>query len=83
MKLFEIISLVLSTIAFAFSCWLVFWTNAAVKFARRHNYAESKFLQRHPFSSIASKSWYPVYLRCQGIWMWLVIVVLLYLVFRK
>jgi hypothetical protein len=53
------------TIAIAFSCWLVFWTNSAVKFAQSR--------RQNPKSRIASEPWYPLWLRFEGMWLWVMI----------
>ena len=51
--------------------WLcVFKTGMLVKWGR-DNYEKSKFVRAYPFSSIVSKEWYPIYLRCAGVFMWL------------
>ena len=31
------------------------------------SYAKSKFVQSYPFSSMVTKSWYPIYIRCAGV----------------
>jgi len=65
MSPYDALVIVVATIAFAFSCWLVFWTHSAVKFAQS--------LQRSPRSHLAWEPWYPLYLRFEGIWMWFMI----------
>jgi len=62
---YRVLLIAVTTIAVAFSCWLVFWTESAVKFAQSR--------RAGPQSHIASEPWYPMWLRFQGIWMWAVI----------
>ncbi len=73
MDSFRLALVVVATIAFAFSCWLVFWTDAAVKFARTHTYRDADPAQETRRSHIAFEPWYPLYLRFEGIWMWILI----------
>jgi len=61
----DVILYVVATIAFAFSCWLVFWTHSAVKF--------SQLLKNSPRSHLAFEPWYPLFLRFEGIWLWVMI----------
>ncbi len=48
----------------------VFKTKMLVAWGQK-NYAKSKFVQSYPFSSMVTKSWYPVYIRCAGVFIWL------------
>ena len=57
----DVILDVVVTIAFAFSCWLVFWTQSAVKFS------QSRKKSRR--SRLAFEPWYPLFLRFEGIWL--------------
>jgi len=66
--------IIIAAIAFAFSCWLVFWTQSAVKFA------QSRQTGRNP--GIAFEPWYPTWVRFEGIWMWVMIAILLSIAFR-
>lgn len=66
---------VVATIAFAFSCWLVFWTDSAVKFAQARQTSD-------PRSRIASEPWYPLWLRFEGIWLWVMMGFILPSAFR-
>jgi hypothetical protein len=52
---------VVVTLAFAFSCWLIFWTKSAVKF--------SQSLKKSLRSRLAFEPWYPLFLRFEGIWL--------------
>ena len=57
----DVVLNVVVTIAFAFSCWLVFWTKSAVKFS------QSRKKSRR--SRLAFEPWYPLFLRFEGIWL--------------
>jgi hypothetical protein len=35
------------------------------------NYEKSKFVQSYPFSNMVLKPWYPTYIRCAGVFIWL------------
>ena len=65
MGLYGVILTAVTTIAVAFSCWLVFFTASAVKFAQS--------LQGDQQSGVAYEPWYPMWLRFEGIWMWVMI----------
>jgi len=56
-------------IASVFACWLVFWTKSAVKVAQSLQGARSQN---------ASEPWYPLWLRFEGIWLWIMLTFLLY-----
>ena len=43
------------------------------------NYAKSKLVQSYPFSGMVTKSWYPVYIRCAGVFIWLGVLTIDYL----
>jgi hypothetical protein len=34
------------------------------------SYVKSKFIQGYPLSSMVTKPWYPVYIRCAGVFIW-------------
>jgi hypothetical protein len=36
----------------------------------RKSYVKSKFIQGYPLSSMVTKPWYPVYIRCAGVFIW-------------
>ncbi len=65
--------------------WLcIFRTSMLVNWGRT-NHAKSKLVQAYPFSSLVLKPWYPVYIRCAGIFIWvfdLAFLVLLFLSHR-
>jgi hypothetical protein len=44
----------------------IFKTKMLVAWGQR-SYAKSRFIQGNPLSSMVTKSWYPVYIRCGGI----------------
>jgi len=48
----------------------IFKTKMLVVWGQR-SYAKSKLLQNYPFSNMVTKPWYPVYIRCAGVFIWL------------
>jgi hypothetical protein len=56
-------------IAFAYACWLVFWTQSAVRFAQSRPGKRQR--------PIAFESWYPAWVRFEGIWLLLMIAFIL------
>jgi hypothetical protein len=76
----KIIWLVILSLGFAVCGWLcVFRTNMLVTWGRRP-YEKSKFVRAYPFSNIVMKPWYPTYIRCAGIFIWLWALAVIYLV---
>jgi hypothetical protein len=75
MNSYQLPLLVIATIALAFACWLVFWTNSAVRFA------QSRPASRHP--NFAFEPWYPTWLRFEGIWLMVMIAFLVTLRFAS
>jgi len=57
----------------------IFKTSMLVAWGQR-SYAKSKFVQSNPLSSMVTKSWYPVYIRCAGLFIWLWALTIDYLV---
>jgi hypothetical protein len=58
-------------LGFAACGWLcVFRTGVVVGWGRK-NYERSKFVQSYPFSNVVLKPWYPIYIRCAGIFLWI------------
>jgi hypothetical protein len=58
-------------IGFGYCGWLcLFRTNKVVGWGRK-NYARSKFAQSLPTASLVTKPWYPIYIRCAGVFIWL------------
>jgi hypothetical protein len=71
--------LVIMVLGFAVCGWLgVFKTNMVVAMGRK-NYEKSKFLRSSPLSGIVLKPWYPTYIRCVGIFIWLWALAIVYL----
>jgi hypothetical protein len=80
---FGVIWLVIMSGVFAVCGWFcVFRTNMLVTWGRK-NYEKSKFVQAYPFSNVVQKSWYPTYIRCAGIFIWLWALAILFLVTVK
>ena len=48
----------------------IFKTKMLVEWAQR-SYTRSRFVRAYPFSNTVMKSWYPVYIRCAGVFIWL------------
>ncbi len=46
----------------------------------RGTYTKNKFVQSYPFSNMVTKPWYPVYIRCAGVFIWLWALAIDYLV---
>ena len=69
MSPYDVILYTVATIAFAFSCWLVFWTDSAVTFAQS--------LKKSPRSDLAREPWYPLFLRFEGMWLWVMLAFIL------
>ena len=80
MTTFKVAWLVIAGLAFAGCGYLcIFRTNMLVGWGRK-NYEKSKFVQAYPFSNMVLKSWYPTYIRCAGIFIWLWGLAIIYLV---
>ncbi len=67
----------MSAILAIFAWFCVFRTNTLVTRARK-NHEKSKFAQAFPFSGQVLKPWYPTYIRCAGILIWLSTLAILY-----
>jgi hypothetical protein len=37
----------------------------------RRNYEKHKIVQWYPFSNLVLKPWYPLYIRCAGVFIWI------------
>ena len=57
----------------------IFKTKLLVAWGER-SYAKSKFVRSYPLSSMVTKPWYPVYIRCAGVFIWLWALTIDYLV---
>jgi len=85
MTAFGAIWLSVFILGFAVCGWLcVFRTSMLVEWGRR-NYAKSRTLQAYPFPNIVLKPWYPTYIRCAGIflWMWDLAIILMVLLTHR
>ena len=58
--------------AFFYACGglCVFKTKTVVGWGQR-SYAKSKLVQSYPLSGMVTKPWYPIYIRCAGVFIWL------------
>jgi len=70
---------VLSGVFYVCGGLCIFKTKMLVAWGQR-SYAKSKFVQSYPFSNMVTKSWYPVYIRCAGGFIWLWVLTIDYLV---
>ena len=63
--------------------WLcIYKTDALVERARRR-YEKHWFVRAYPFSRMVMQDWYPTYLRCSGVLIWVWALVLIYLVWVR
>jgi hypothetical protein len=75
-------AIALAVTSAAFYLWgglCIFKTNMLVTWGRS-SYTKSKFIQSYPFSNMVAKPWYPVYIRCAGVFIWLWALMLDYLI---
>ena len=61
---------VLSVVFYVCGGLCIFKTKLLVAW-RQSSYTKSKFVQSYPFFNMVTKSWYPVYIRCAGVFIWL------------
>jgi hypothetical protein len=72
--------LVVMSLGFAVCGWLcVFKTSAVVGFGRK-NYEKNKFVRSYPFSNMVIKPWYPIFIRCAGVFIWFWALAIIYTV---
>jgi len=60
---------VMSVVFYVCGGLCIFKTKKLVAWGQR-SYAKSRFVQSYPFSNMVTKSWYPVYIRCVGVFIW-------------
>src|SRR5580704_7107594 len=70
MNPYDVILYIVAAIAFAFSCWLVFWTHSAVRFAQSLKNSPREPLARHP--------WFPLFMLYEVILLWVMLAIILY-----
>ena len=70
---------VMSVVFYVCGGLCIFKTKMLVAWGQR-SYAKNKFVQSYPLSTMVTKSWYPVYIRCAGVFIWLWAFMLDYLV---
>jgi hypothetical protein len=64
--------------------WLCVYKTDVLVRRQRRRYEEHWWIRAYPFSSMVMKSWYPTYLRCAGVLVWIWDLAIVYLVwFRK
>jgi hypothetical protein len=70
--------------AFFYVCgWLcIFKTEMLVEW-RRNNYSKSKLAQANPISGLVTKPWYPIFIQCCGVLIWLWALLIDYLAFVR
>jgi hypothetical protein len=80
MTTFGIVWLAVVSLGFAVCGWLcVFKTDMLVERGRK-NYEERKFVRAFTRSSMVLKPWYPTYIRCAGVFIWLWAIAIIYAV---
>jgi hypothetical protein len=80
MTAFGVIWFSIFILGFAVCGWLcVFRTSMLVEWGRR-NYAKSRIVRAYPFSNMVLKPWYPTYIRCAGVFIWLWAIAIVYAV---
>ena len=62
---------VISVGFYVFGGLCVLKTGMVVGWAQK-NYTKSKLVQAYPFSNMVMKPWYTLYIRCAGVFVWLV-----------
>ena len=60
---------VMSVVFYVCGGLCIFKTKMLVAWGQR-SYAKSKFVQSYPFSNMVTKPWYPIYIRCAGVFIW-------------
>ena len=74
---------VMSVVFYACGGLCIFKTKTLVAWGQR-SYAKGKMAQSYPFSNLVTKPWYPVYIRCAGVFIWFWALAIDYLVlFRR
>jgi hypothetical protein len=63
--------------------WLCIYKTDALVEQQRRRYEKHGWIRAYPFSGMVMKSWYPTYLRCSGIFVWLWDLVLIYLLWVR
>jgi hypothetical protein len=69
----------ISVVFYGYGWFCIFRTQRVVNYARR-NYTKSKLMQVYPFAGYVMKPSYPIYIRIAGIFLWVWIAVVDYLV---
>ncbi|MGA9967015.1 MAG: hypothetical protein WBQ10_17590 [Terriglobales bacterium] len=70
---------VLSVVFYVCGGLCLFKTKMLVAWGQK-NYAKSKLVRGYPLSSMVTKPWYPAYIRCAGVFIWLWALTIDYLV---
>jgi hypothetical protein len=65
--------LLVATIVFtaAAGTLCVFWPERVAAYERKKYHRSNKFIQKWPFFDMVLLPWYPTYLRCMGVFLWL------------
>ena len=61
---------VMSVVFYVWGGLCIFKTKMLVAWGQK-TYAKSKFVRSYPFSNMVMKSWYPIYIRGAGVFIWL------------
>jgi len=69
--------------ALAILGWLCLYKTDTLVAHQRRRYEQHSWVRAYPFSSMVMKDWYPIYLRCSGLVIWLWDLALIYLVWIR
>jgi hypothetical protein len=61
----------------AVGTWCVVWPENIATNSRKRYTSSNKFFQNYPFSNMVLKTWFPTYLRCTGVVLWVFALLLL------
>jgi len=82
MKPYQIVWVAMIVLCAVAGWRLLFSTSAMVEEGRK-NYGRYKLLRVLPTARFVWKSWYPTYLRCEGVCLWLLAAFFLYVVLTR
>lgn len=70
----------MSVVFYVCGGFCIFKTKTLVAWGQRSYAKSNKFVQSYPLSNMTTKPWYPVYIRCAGVFIWLWVLTVDYLV---
>ncbi len=65
---------------FAVCGWLCLYKTEMLVAQQRRRYEEHWWVRIYPFSNVVMQEWYPTYLRCAGVFVWIFDLFLIYLI---